>query len=439
MSVISAIRKRISEGLANNTSLAVLSLLIALIVWFMISLSLNPSEPKTLNEIPLSVSTDGSSVADNNLTVISCDVEKVKIKIRGSKTKIRNLNRDTIKAYVDFSGVSGTGQYTLPIKVTSDIDFDLESVSPATAKVNIDLMGSREIAVTPKLTNVSFAEGKVPDEYTCDPSSVIIYGPVSRLDEIDTCYVYSDKEFSNKDSTFDVMADTLQIYSAEGVEMDQENISFSNTSFNIIVPVLTQKTVKPIVQIINAPDSFDKNSLNLKISPESLTIASNNANAEISDTYEVQKISLSDLDLGYSKEFDISERLSEAGMINKSGADIVTVTLDDTGLKRKEITLDSENIHISNVPNDNYDYSILTQKLTITVVGPAEVIDVMTSRDFVADASLLNMDSSLQPFSFDALISCTSSDKVWSVTKAKISIQRTPKNGNSITTTTSIG
>ena len=79
MSVISAIRKRISEGLANNTSLAVLSLLIALIVWFMISLSLNPSEPKTLNEIPLSVSTDGSSVADNNLTVISCDVEKVKI------------------------------------------------------------------------------------------------------------------------------------------------------------------------------------------------------------------------------------------------------------------------------------------------------------------------------------------------------------------------
>ena len=114
-------------------------------------------------------------------------------------------------------------------------------------------------------------------------------------------------------------------------------------------------------------------------------------------------------------------------MVNLSGADSVTVSLDDSGLTRKEITLDAENIHISNVPNDNYDYKILNQKLTITVIGPAEIIDVMTPSDFVADASLLNMDSSIHRLSFDAVISCTSSDKVWSVTKAKISIQKVAK------------
>lgn len=195
--------------------------------------------------------------------------------------------------------------------------------------------------------------------------------------------------------------------------------------------MLTQKTVKPIVQIINAPENFDKSSLKLKMSPDTLVIASNNANAEISDTYEVQKINLSDFDLGYSQEFDISERLSEAGMVNLSGVDSVTVSLDDSSLARKEITLDAENIHISNVPNDNYDYKILNRKLTITVIGPAEVIDVMTPSDFVADASLLNMDSSIHHLSFDAVIICTSSDKVWSVTKAKISIQKVPKTEDS--------
>ncbi|MBQ1518832.1 MAG: hypothetical protein IIZ53_03155 [Ruminococcus sp.] len=432
MNPITNIKNRIEEGLANNTALAVLSLLIAVIVWFMISISLNPSEPKTLEKIPLSLDTAGTSVEENGLSAYECDVQEVNIKIRGSKTQIRNLNKDTLVAYVDFNNVETPGQRALPIKVksTSGIDFELESVTPSSATVSIDKFSSREIAVTPKLTNVTFAEGKVPDDYICEPSTITVQGPSKLLDKIETCYVYSDTEFHDKDSSFNVHADTVQLYSADGVELDQSQIICSPLSFEITVPVLTQKTVKPIVQIINAPDNFDKNTLKLKMSPDTLVIASNNANAEISDTYEVQKISLSDFDLGYSKEFDISERLSEAGMINLSGADSVTVSLDDTGLTRKEITLGSDNIHISNVPSDNYDYNVLTQKLTITVVGPAEIIDVMTPADFVADASLLNMDSSIQTLSFDAMISCTSSDKVWSVTKAKISIQKVAKTDN---------
>lgn len=432
MNPITNIKNRIEEGLANNTALAVLSLLIAVIVWFMISISLNPSEPKTIEKIPLSLDTAGTSVEENGLSAYECDVQEVNIKIRGSKTQIRNLNKDTLVAYVDFNNVETPGQRALPIKVksTSGIDFELESVTPSSATVSIDKFSSREIAVTPKLTNVTFAEGKVPDDYICEPSTITVQGPSKLLDKIETCYVYSDTEFHDKDSSFNVHADTVQLYSADGVELDQSQIICSPLSFEITVPVLTQKTVKPIVQIINAPDNFDKNTLKLKMSPDTLVIASNNANAEISDTYEVQKISLSDFDLGYSKEFDISERLSEAGMINLSGADSVTVSLDDTGLTRKEITLGSDNIHISNVPSDNYDYNVLTQKLTITVVGPAEIIDVMTPADFVADASLLNMDSSIQTLSFDAMISCTSSDKVWSVTKAKISIQKVAKTDN---------
>lgn len=430
MNIISVIRKRITDGLANNTSLAILSLLIAIIIWFMISMSLNPSEPKTLDNVPLSISTEGTSLTDNDLSVISCDVDKVNIKIRGSKTQIRNLNKDTLVAYVDLSSVDSTGKKPLPIRVksTAGIEFELESVEPTTAIVNIDKLASKVMQLTPKLTNVTFADGKVPDQYTCEPSTVTLNGPASLLDMIDTCYVYSDKLLENKDSSFNVVSDTLQFYTSDGVELtESDKITCNESSFVINVPVLTQKTVTPIVQIINAPENFDKSSLKLKMSPDSLTIASNNANAEISDTYEVQKISLSDLDLGYSKEFDISERLAEAGMVNKSGVDSVTVSLDDTGLARKEITLDSDSIHISNVPSDNYDYKILTQKLTITVLGPAEVIDVMTSRDFVADASLLNMDSAVQSLNFDAAISCISSDKVWSATKAKISIQKTPK------------
>ena len=169
---------------------------------------------------------------------------------------------------------------------------------------------------------------------------------------------------------------------------------------------------------------------------ESLTIATNNSNAEISDTFEVQKINLSDIDLGYSKDFDINERLANLGMMNRSGVATVNVSLDGTGLDRKEITLDSSSIHLSDLPNDNYDYEPITQKLTITIVGPADVVAQLTSKDFVADASLLNVDKSEQKLSYDAVISCLTSNEVWSVTKAKISIMKTLKTEE--TTTTSL-
>ena len=70
----------------------------------------------------------------------------------------------------------------------------------------------------------------------------------------------------------------------------------------------------------------------------------------------------------------------------------------------------------------------MTPKLTITVVGPADVVDRLGSKDFVADASLLNIDKSEPKLRYDATISCLESDEVWTVTKAQISIVKTPKN-----------
>jgi YbbR domain-containing protein len=440
MNLLKNIGKRIEQGLADNTRLAVISLLLAIIVWLMISMGLDQSASKNIDHIQLKLDITGTSVSDNDLIITDSDVEEVKVKIKGSKTQIRNLNKDTLEAYVDFGSITSPGKKILPIKLVSPagIKFELESISPSIVNITFDRYSSKEVPVIPKVPNITAAEGKVLDEYTCEPSVVNIVGPSSKIDKVAKCYACSDKEFTGKDSAFTVTASYLQLYSDDDVEVEQKNISFSANSFVITVPVLTQKTVKPVVEIINIPDNFNKEILKerLRFSPDSLVIASNNSNAEISDTFEVQKISLNDFDLGYSKDFDISERIANLNMMNKTGDNIVTVSLDDSGLARKEITLDSSRIHLSDIPSDNYDYAPLLNKMTITVVGPADVLDQLTSKDFVADASLMNMDSAVQKLSFDAVISCPTSDEVWSVTKAKIPIQKTLKTEQPTTTQT---
>lgn len=437
MNVIKSLGKRIGSGFANNTRLAVISLILAVIVWLMISMGLDQSASKTVSNIRLVTDTIGTTAADNDLSAIYCDVEKVEVKLKCSKTQIRNINADTLEAYIDFDNVTSAGKRTYPIKLRGNgFQYEIESITPSVASVTLDRYTAVEVPVTPKVPNISFAEGKVPDEMTCEPSEVTVSGPASLLEKVSKCYVYSDKEFADKDSSFTLTADKLQLYSDDDVEIDQSKMTFSNNSYVITVPVLTQKAVQPVVQLSNIPENFNKDALKLKITPESLTIATNNSNAEISDTFEVQKINLSDIDLGYSKDFDINERLANLGMMNRSGVATVNVSLDGTGLDRKEITLDSSSIHLSDLPNDNYNYEPITQKLTITIVGPADVVAQLTSKDFVADASLLNVDKSEQKLSYDAVISCLTSNEVWSVTKAKISIMKTLKTEE--TTTTSL-
>ena len=424
-----------SKEAKGNLPMIILSLLLAILIWLVVAMTLYPSIPKTIENIPLSVDIAGSPAADSGLSVISCDVDTVDVQLVGSRTQIGNLNAENLTAYVDYENVTSTGKKTLSIKVKSDsgINYEVKSITPSTAVVELDKYATLPFEVKPKIPNVKYAEGKTidPDEFTCEPDIINITGPSAQLAKISSVYAVSDRNLT-LDSSYTLNSDEVQLFSEDGTRIDASSLLFDTSTFTINIPVLTQKTVKPVVQILNAPTDFDQSCLDFKMSADSLTIASNNSFSEIPDTLDIGKIPLSDLDIGYSNTFDISTVLETSGMINKSGIDSITVTLNDEGLAKKEIVLDGSSIRLSNTPNDNYDYDILTQKLTISVIGPEGVISELTASDFTADVNLLNADTSQDQFNYDVTISCLTHDNVWSVTKAKVSIKKTAK---TVTTT----
>ncbi len=424
-----------SKEAKGNLPMIILSLLLAILIWLVVAMTLYPSIPKTIENIPLSVDIAGSPAADSGLSVISCDVDTVDVQLVGSRTQIGNLNAENLTAYVDYENVTSTGKKTLSIKVKSDsgINYEVKSITPSTAVVELDKYDTLLFEVKPKIPNVKYAEGKTidPDEFTCEPDIINITGPSAQLAKISSVYAVSDRNLT-LDSSYTLNSDEVQLFSEDGTRIDASSLLFDTSTFTINIPVLTQKTVKPVVQILNAPTDFDQSCLDFKMSADSLTIASNNSFSEIPDTLDIGKIPLSDLDIGYSNTFDISSVLETSGMINKSGIDSITVTLNDEGLAKKEIVLDGSSIRLSNTPNDNYDYDILTQKLTISVIGPEGVISELTASDFTADVNLLNADTSQDQFNYDVTISCLTHDNVWSVTKAKVSIKKTAK---TVTTT----
>lgn len=431
MKILEKVKKRVAKGAKTNFSLAFYSVLIACIIWFIISMALYPSVTKHIRNIQLNMDISGSTASENGLSVISCNLDQVDVTVKGSRTQASRLNSDSFTAYIDTTGITTPGRKTLSVKVRSNdgIPFEVESISPSTVTVMLDKYDTIEMPVEPKCPNISAINGKViyQDEYKCKPDTVKITGPSAQLEKISKCYAYSDKKIT-LDSSFDLQTDKLRLQTEDGTIIDQSMMEFDTSSFSIDIPVLSQKTVNLSVQILGGAADFDKSSLKFNLSTDSLTVASRNSQFEIADPLDIGRINLSDIDLGYTKSFDINTLLDASNVINMSGIENVVLTLDDTDLERKEFTLDKNNIHISNKPGSNdYDYDLLSQNLKICIVGPKDEIAKLTPADFVAEANLLNADTQIGTFYFEVTISCLASNKVWAVanpSKPSVLIQK---------------
>lgn len=428
MSIIKKIKATIKKRAQNNLSLAIYSVIIACLVWFAISMTLYPSVTKSINNVKIDLDISGSTAAESGLSVINCDLESVDITVKGSRTQVSSFNSDTFTAYIDANNITSPGKKSLTVKVkcNKNIPFEVESISNETVTVIMDKYETREFPITPKLPNVKSVEGKTiyQNEFVCEPSVVNITGPSEQLAKISKCCAFSDKkmELGSSDS---LSTSEVRLYAEDGTLIDQSKMTFDTPNFFVNIPVLTQKKVNLVVKIVNCPTEFEKNSIKFKKSTNSLTIATKNSDTEIVDSLDIGTISLTDLDFGYAKTFDISALLEEKGMINMSGVDKISVSLDDTDLAKREFVLDKNSIHMSNKPNSqDFDYELLTQSLPVTVIGPKDIIETLTPADIVADANLLNADMTAESFSYDATITCLTSNKVWSVTKSKVMIQK---------------
>ncbi|MBO4878020.1 MAG: hypothetical protein J5501_08445 [Ruminococcus sp.] len=413
----------------SNLSLAAISLLLAIVVWFVISITQYPVAAKTITHIPVKYDDiQGTPAYEQGLSVISCDVQEVTVDILGSRTKVGNINNENVEAYLDASNIYSTGTKSLAIKIrsTNGTDFDVQKVYPHTATVIIDKYVTREFPVTPVTSKIDTPDGMAvnQDEITCSPETVSITGPASELDQIASVCAVINKELS-LDASSNVQCDQLQFYASNGTPLSMsENVKPDKTSFNISIPVRAQKNVSLSVEISGASNNFDKSSVNFKFSANSITLASSNSMSEIPDPLILGSINLSELSYDFSKTFSINTVLEPSSFTNLSGLETVTVTLDTTGLATKDLVLDRSRIAVINKPDQNYDYSLLSQQLNITVIGPEDIINNVTAEDITADVNLIDSNRQQDLFSAPVTFS-TKYSNVWAVTKKNVTIQRT--------------
>ncbi len=410
---MSDIQKTIDRFTLSKPATVVLSVAMAILLWFIISVTLYPTVPVTIYHVPLVVKTEGTQAAGNGLSVVSCDVESVTVQVVGSRSQVGKLTAENLTAYVNLDQVTSAGEYPLDISVESseNVPFELKSVSPSSAKVMFDKIETRSFTVTPAFPNIVISSGHIMDEVTCEPSAIDITGPSALLDEITKVVVTSQKT-AEIDSSYVLNSSSVTLYNADNAIMDSELLEMMTTNFKINIPLLTQKELALTYKINNTPSGFDVDWLTerLQLSADTITLASSNHALAQREDLNLGVVNLDAINLKYSQTFDVT--LGE-GEINQSGLQQVTLSLNSEGLEERKFAVNGENIIVVNKPA-NYDFEVITEKLTIPVIGTPEELDALNPANIMVTVDLSNYNAEQsESFSEYVKIAVIDEPRIW--------------------------
>ncbi len=163
--------------LFRNLGTKLLSLAIAILIWFVFAAQQRERISERSYGIPL-------SVADlPERTVIASPLPPtVEVRLRGPFTALRQLDPSKLEAVIDLTDVPrGERIYRLaPEDINVPKDVEVIAISPSEVRVALDSLAEKTLPIATRLTGEP-APGRVVEEASVEPRSARLLGPAAAL------------------------------------------------------------------------------------------------------------------------------------------------------------------------------------------------------------------------------------------------------------------
>ncbi len=369
--------KRIKDFLQKDIVVKIISVLIAILIWFIVLDQDNPFEERTIS-VPLA---NNIEVLDsNNLQIVGTTLPlSVDVKIKGRRQRIQKVTQNDFKASIDLSEITESGLKTVKIptpEYVGETDIIITGISPSSVRLRFEKVIGRQYPVS-----VEFY-GSLPDGYQVvnvqvDPSNVILEekeGVMARIKKVAatvnlealrttkelvmraTVYDTNDKPLSQFNGKFPVIInfDLAKIVSVEASVKGEPKRGWY---FKDII-LDTDK-----ISVIGSKEQLDALS---KIGSEQVDISGAAASFTTELNLSLPKgISLLDKDIPVSARI-IIEPLS-IKKITVPASMITIYNSDVTGSKIYSLSQDSIDIIVEGKPQDLENLKISDIRLSISV------------------------------------------------------------------------
>lgn len=370
----------------KNYKTLILAFIISFGFWIVVSVNVFPMIENNIKGILIEDPVT-EYMASNNLQIITNIKElAVDIKIEGKRYDISDLESSDFSASVDLSNVRSTGQYTLPITVTSNSNraLTITDVQPSNITLDIDRIISKDFVLRATAPDVTIPEGYYMDDIIAAPETITLTGSASVLNSIG--YVEARSTFHGELSESRQTGSEIYIYGSFGIPMEKDGITFSADSVTLNIPIYRQKDLPLTVSIINYPSNFNIDSLKFSIHPETLTVAAPDDSIDNLSVLNIGTIDIANIQINKTTSF-IPIVLPD-GYINLSGSNNAQIEWQIEDYSKLDFKIDKKNISIINIP-DNFDVSLVTNELVLTVIGPSDSISELSASDFNGTVNLL--------------------------------------------------
>lgn len=421
LNIVKDFFRRIME---KDFSIKIISLISAVIIWFVVSISVYPTIKLPIYNVPVIINTEGTYAEAHSFRVTLTDSPEATVHIEGDRGEVGALTNKDLTVVASAENVLSAGEYRLPLEVkcSSGKQFTVDSICDSennkieyvTAK--FEEIITKTIEVRPNLDDIHIASGYICDEddVVIVPDTIEITGPKDKINSVDAAYVNvsSAEELS---SSYEFTSGTAVLYSGNSPVEPGEDIELNRSDFSVHVPVLMRQTLPLEVNIINAPESFDTNAFlgRLELSVDSLEVAVLSENAKNIASLNIGSIDMRAVDIGSVFTFNTKDFLPE-GYQDLSGVNNVTVKCPEEGLIRMLMVVNKNSVQFINAPAQ-FDYKIITSGFSMYFIGSAESMKQISPIDVVARIDLINYDLEARDYKFPVTFSTPAYNDVWCI------------------------
>ena len=370
----------------------VVAVVLAIISWVIITVGIQPSTDRTIDNVPVDFTYDAARYSAMDLSIVNEPVKTVSLKVYGNGSDIGSLRKEDFVVYPKYNAVKGPGEVSLSLEVkciSENVDENNIKVNihpmDTEVKVVFDVVEEKKIPVVIASEKTSVADGYILYRSGAAPNEIIVRGPSSQLEHIDHAQAQV-KEMKDMDRTMTVTT-PLVFMNADGEPVELNYVKAEAESVDVTLTVYQQAELPLVVKLINTPPGFDKESLRYTLSQSTLQVAGPASVIKNLTELNIGVIDLSTFAL--DRVYELPVELPN-GLVVQENVENVTVNFETGGLTTKVLNLPPESVQVVNLPS-SYDLTVLSSSIrNVTLCGPASVLEGITPGQVVAR---INMDA----------------------------------------------
>ena len=372
-----------------------LSVLIAFGLWLYVITSVSPGSEDTYDDVPVILSGE-TVLQERGLMITSVSSDTVTLKLSGNRSDLAQVNRGNITVKADLSKIYEPGsqlQMSYSISFPGNLPsnaFVIESKNPGYLYVTVERRVTKEVPVEIQWIG-SAPEGYMSDREnsTLDYTSVSVTGPESVTDRIEKAVIQADLT-DQRESISQSFRYTL--CDGEGNPVDAELITTNVEEVRLDVRIQKVKDITLVYNIVEGGGATRDN-VSVTMSAETIRVCGSEVAIDaMEDQLVVGTINLAELTKSGTMTFQV---LLPEGITNLSAITEVEATVLLSGLTTRDYVL--ENIQSINIP-EGMEAELITEKLTVTVRGPAELMSKLTAENITATVDFTGAEAGTTTF-----------------------------------------